>query len=31
MGKTIKDLIFSCVDKKGELWDDRKNGRKFDY
>ena len=24
MGKTIKDLTFSYVDKQGELWDDRK-------
>ena len=33
IGKIIKDLTFSYVDKKCELWDDRKkkNGRKFDY
>ena len=32
IGKIIKDLTFSYVDKQGELWDDRKmNGRKFDY
>ena len=32
MGKTIKILTFSYIDKQGELWDDRKkNGRKFDY
>ena len=24
MGKTIKDLTFSYVDKQGGLWDDRK-------
>ena len=32
IGKIIKDLTFSYVDKQGKLWDDRKkNGRKFDY
>jgi len=32
MGKTIKNLTFSYMDKQGELWDDKKkNGRKFDY
>ena len=32
IGKIIKDLTLSYVDKQGELWDDRKkNGRKFDY
>ena len=32
IGKIIKDLTFSYVDKHCELWDDRKkNGRKFDY
>ena len=31
IGKIIKDLTFSYVDKQGEIWDDRKNGRKFDY
>ena len=32
MGKTIKDLTFSYMDKRGELWDDRKKkGRKIDY
>ena len=32
IGKKIKNLTFSCMDKRGELWDDRKkNGRKFDY
>ena len=32
IGKIIKDLTFSYLDKQGVLWDDRKkNGRKFDY
>ena len=32
IGKIIKDLTFSYVDKQGELWDDKKKiGRKFDY
>ena len=32
IGKIIKDLTLSYVDKQGELWDDRKkNGRNFDY
>ena len=32
IGKIIKDLTFSYMDKRGELWDDRKKyGRKFDY
>jgi len=32
IGKIIKDLTLSYVDKQGELWDDRKkNGRKIDY
>ena len=32
IGKIIKDLTFSYLDKRGVLWDDRKkNGRKFDY
>ena len=32
MGKAIKDLTFSYMDKLGLLWDDRnKNERKFDY
>ncbi len=32
IGKIIKDLTFSYLDRRGELWDDRKkNGRKFDY
>ena len=32
IGKIIKDLTFSYVDKQSELWDDRKKiGRKFDY
>ena len=32
IGKIIKDLTFSYVDKQDELWDDRKkNRRKFDY
>ena len=32
MGKKIKKLTFSYMDKQGELWDDRKmNGIKFDY
>ena len=32
IGKIIKDLTFSYVDKQRELWDDRKkNARKFDY
>ena len=32
IGKIIKDLTFSYVDKQGGLWDDRKkNGRKFDF
>ena len=32
IGKIIKDLTFSYLDKRGELWDDKKkNGRKFDY
>ena len=32
IGKIIKDLTSSFVDKQRELWDDRKkNGRKFDY
>ena len=31
MGKTIKDLTFSYIDKQGGFWDDRKNNvRKFD-
>ena len=30
--KIIKDLTFSYMDKRGDLWDDRKkNERKFDY
>ena len=32
IGKIIKGLTFSYLDKRGELLDDRKkNGRKFDY
>ena len=32
IGKTIKDLTFSYMDKQAELRDDGKNkGRKFDY
>ena len=33
IGKIIKDLTFSYMDKRGDdLWDDRKkNERKFDY
>ena len=32
IGKIIKDLTFSYMDKQGELWDDRKmNGRKIYY
>ena len=33
MGKAIKDLTFSYMDKLGVLWDDKKkkNGKKFDY
>ena len=32
IGKIIKDLTFSNMDKQGELWDHRKkNGKKFDY
>ena len=32
MGKTIKNLTLSYMDKQGELWDaKKKNGRKFDY
>ena len=32
MGKKIKDLTLSYMDKQGELWDDKKkNGRKFDF
>ena len=30
IGKIIKDLTFSYLDRRGELWDDRKkNGRKL--
>ena len=32
IGKIIKDLTFSYLDKRGEIWDYRKkNGRKFNY
>ena len=32
IGKIIKNLTFSYLDKQGEIWNDRKkNGRKFDY
>ena len=32
IGKIIKDLTFSYMDKLGLLWDDKKkNGKKFDY
>ena len=32
IGKIIKDLTFSNVDKQGEPWDDKKkNERKIDY
>ena len=32
MGKAIKDLTFSYMDKLGVLWDDKKkNRKKFDY
>ena len=31
MGKSIKDLTLSYMDKLGVLWDDKKKGKKFDY